>query len=232
MHKKLIPAQDCPRLIEKFNASAEKVEFNSKKNSLYFYNSEVKIGQIRLPIHWKSPDDMSQNRLEDTNYILLIIRSGIAAVGYFENGDNMDHKVFRAYMVRKKQGKSQIKHLNTKGKSRAGSRVRLAETLEFFENINSRLTKYINEFRVDKIGISYATTLVPYLFGSKVSTPFQKDDPRIFKIPTHISHPTYDSLLEVNDFLLKATVQYVDSLATLLDVPNDNSDKEEDLEDW
>ena len=48
-------------------------------------------------------------------------------------------------MVRKKRGVSQIKHLKTKGKSRAGSRVRLAETEEFFENINGRLQDYFEE---------------------------------------------------------------------------------------
>ena len=63
------------------------------------------------------------------DYLILLLRAnGNAALGYFEEGKILNHKVIRKYMVRKKQGKSQLKHLNSKGKSRAGSRVRLQQT--------------------------------------------------------------------------------------------------------
>ncbi|QDH80504.1 hypothetical protein FKX85_16225 [Echinicola soli] len=231
MNEKLISATDCQVLVEKLTSLVDEVVFDNGKNTLYFYKDTQKCVQMRLPIFWNSPEKMSLNQLEETNYILLIIRSGIAAVGYFENGENIDHKVFRAYMVRKKQGKSQIKHLKTKGKSRAGSRVRLAETLAFFEAINSRLRHYFEEFRVDKIGVSYATTLVPYVFGSKVAPPFTKEDPRIFKIPKHIANPTFESLLETNLFMLKATVKYEDHMAAVI-VSNQDTTTDDDLEDW
>lgn len=62
---------------------------------------------IRLPLHLQFPD-ISFSAY--TRYIILLIQSGNAAAGYFENDKILDHKVFSAYMVRKKQGKSQIKH--------------------------------------------------------------------------------------------------------------------------
>ena len=111
-------------------------------------------------------------------------------------------------MVRKKQGKSQIKHLKTKGKSRAGSRVRLGETLEFFENINGRLQEYFKYHQVHRICLSVSKILVPYLYDSQVPTPFDKRDARIFKIPKHVHTPIYEVLLNINRFLQKGELIY------------------------
>jgi hypothetical protein len=147
---------------------------------------------------------------EQVHYVVLLIQSGNCAMGYFENGVNLDHKVFRAYMVRKKQGKSQIKYLKTKGKSRAGSRVRLAETVEFFENINERLQEYFSGRQIDRIALSCSKTLLPFLFDSKVATPFDKRDTRILKIPRHIHTPIYEVLLDTHKFLLKGELIYVE----------------------
>ncbi|MEO1451203.1 MAG: hypothetical protein AAFV07_16855 [Bacteroidota bacterium] len=46
-------------------------------------------------------------------------------------------------MKRHKRGKAQISYLNTRGKSKAGSRIRLANTVAFFEEINERLQDWI-----------------------------------------------------------------------------------------
>ncbi|ALJ00809.1 hypothetical protein [Rufibacter tibetensis] len=140
---------------------------------------------------------------ETIRYVILLIQAGNCALGYFEDGVNLNHKVFRSYMVRKKQGKSQIKYLKTKGKSRAGSRVRLGETVEFFENINGRLQEYFEEHQIDRIAMSCSKTLLPYLFDSKVPTPFDKRDERIFKIPKHIHTPIYEVMMNANKFLLR-----------------------------
>lgn len=145
---------------------------------------------------------------QQVNYVILLIQAGNCAIGYFENGRNLDHKVFRSYMVRKKQGKSQIKYLKTKGKSRAGSRVRLGETEEFFENINNRLQQYFEEHFVHRIAVSCSKTLIPFLFNAKVATPFSKNDPRLLKIPKHIHTPIYEVLLDANRFLLRGELIY------------------------
>lgn len=162
---------------------------------------------FRLPITVTQAQEQFHDHLP-VNYVLLLIQSGNCALGYFENGQNRDHKVFRSYMVRKKQGKSQIKYLKTKGKSRAGSRVRLAETLEFFENINGRLQEYFEDHSIDRIAISCSKTLLPYLYGSKTETPFTKDDARLLKIPRHIHTPIYEVLLDTNRYLLRGELIY------------------------
>ncbi|WP_299990755.1 hypothetical protein [uncultured Pontibacter sp.] len=162
-------------------------------------NTNDELAYFRLPITKPAPG--TENPEVKINYVILLIQSGSCAMGYFENGRCLNHKVFRSYMVRKKQGKSQIKYLKTKGKSRAGSRVRLGETAEFFENINGRLQEYFLQHRIDRIAISCSKTLLPYLYTSSVPTPFDKRDPRLFKIPKHIHTPIYEVLLDANRFL-------------------------------
>ncbi|MDX5481817.1 MAG: hypothetical protein LPK07_09045 [Hymenobacteraceae bacterium] len=158
---------------------------------------------FRLPITFPPPGKDLSITEAHTNYVILLIQAGNCAIGYFEDGLNLDHKVFRSYMVRKKQGKSQIKYLKTKGKSRAGSRVRLGETAEFFENINGRLQEYFEEHEIHRIALSCSKTLIPYLYNSKVATPFDKHDPRLYRIPRHIHTPVYEVLLDANKFLLR-----------------------------
>lgn len=163
---------------------------------------------FRLPIQVDYPFRAIQQDNTLYQYLQILVESGVAAVGYFENGENIDHKVFRAYMVRKKQGMSQIKYLKTKGKSRAGSRVRLAETAEFFSSIRERVNTYFKTYRVDRIAISCSLTLWPYLFGEKGDLLFSKYDPRIYKVPMHVPDCTYENLRNVHKFLMRGELKY------------------------
>jgi hypothetical protein len=184
-------------------------EYNYKKHSLSLLDElNDPFCYLRLPIHLHFPGNKST---ENSRHILVLIQSGSAATGFVENTKLIDHKVFTAYMVRKKQGKSQIKHLKTKGKSRAGSRVRLASTIKFFENINSRLQLYFQKDPIDRIALSCSKTLIPWLFQSKIKCPFEKRDGRIYMIPKDVSQPNYKVLTEVNKFLMRCDVHYEDA---------------------
>lgn len=163
------------------------------------------MGYVRLPIHIHYPDSSLSGR---SRYVIALIQSGSAATGIVENEKLTDHKVFTAYMVRKKQGKSQIKHLKTKGKSRAGSRIRLAGATKFFENINSRLQVYFENNGIDRIALSCSKTLIPFLFGSRIKCPFEKKDERIYMIPKDVPQPNFAILCSVNKFLLRGDLHY------------------------
>ncbi|WP_161888383.1 hypothetical protein [Pontibacter russatus] len=193
------------RLLQAIQAGPHPFIYEYEKHRLVLLN-ETGEAQVyfRLPIVVPPPGSPQAQ----AHYVLLLIQSGNCAMGYFEDGVNLDHKVFRSYMVRKKQGTSQIKYLKTKGKSRAGSRVRLAETAEFFENINERLQAYFEEHEVHRIAISCSKTLIPYLYNSKVPTPFDKHDPRLYKIPKHIHTPIYEVMMDAHRFLLKGELIY------------------------
>ncbi|MCX2744203.1 hypothetical protein OO013_10020 [Mangrovivirga sp. M17] len=136
------------------------------------------------------------------HFIIALIETGHAALALCDEEEILNHKVFKSYMVRKKQGKSQLKYLKTKGKSRAGSRVRLANALEFFENINTRLNEYEDEYSIDIIALSCNKTILPFLFNSKVEPPFEKKDDRLYKIPKYVDTPGYEEMLETYEYLI------------------------------
>lgn len=151
------------------------------------------IGHLRLPLHISISKNLKI--LNDDSLILyLSIESGHAAIVVMEGKDMIYHTTFSAYMSRKKQGFSQIKYLKKKGKSRAGSRVRLAETTEFFENINTTLATLFEDYEFDRIALNCNTTLIPYLYQSKVACPFDKKDDRLYKIPLHIPQSNFTNL--------------------------------------
>jgi len=211
------------------------VDYNSHKKTITYYDSDNnKILIIRLSIDLKYLfEENSLAKQGFINHIILLIKAGIASLAFFENGELMDHKVFRAYMVRKKQGKSQIKYLKTKGKSRAGSRVRLQETLDFFEDINLRLISYFEEYRVDLIAMNSSKILLPYLFQSKSKTPFEKKDDRLYKIPKHIASATHENLLEVNEqlfcnaiFVTEFGQEIFKNITLAQDIESDDSQEE------
>ncbi|WP_165838154.1 hypothetical protein [Pontibacter arcticus] len=212
-----IPEEIARQLLRTLETSAFKTTYEPEKHRLVVTDN---AGQdqlyFRLPLTISPPNLKSQPD-DPVHYVILLVQSGNCALGYFENGRCLDHKVFRSYMVRKKQGKSQIKYLKTKGKSRAGSRVRLGETMEFFENINERLQSYFEENEIHRIAISCSKTLIPYLFSSKIATPFTKHDPRLFKIPKHIHTPIYEVLLDANRFLLRGELIYEETNQPLID---------------
>lgn len=205
-------------LLQRIQLAAYKTSYEQEKHRLVIEHADwPEPVYFRLPITHPALTNRESESKAQVHYIMLLIQSGNCAIGYFEDGVNLNHKVFRSYMVRKKQGKSQIKYLKTKGKSRAGSRVRLAETLEFFENINERLQEYFKAHEIHRIAISCSKTLIPYLHDSKVETPFTKDDERLFKIPKHIHTPIYDVLLDAHKFLLKGELIYLESQQSMVD---------------
>ena len=181
------------------------LSYDASRHKLRIYDQRKTIGDLWLPFTLSfNPETNGVTKVEK-NWIVFLIRAGTAALGYFEEGTNAEHKVIRAYMVRKKQGKSQIKYLKTKGKSRAGSRVRLGASEKFFEEINEKISDYLNKYPVDFIAYSCAKTLWPFLFTSEGQ--LHKGDPRLYKIPVHIQEPGYEKLLEINELVQSAILK-------------------------
>lgn len=215
---RFLSRESCLGLVQRIVQGPYSRVYDYEKHRLVILDqNQNELIYFRLPITIPPPNQLLSGAATQVNYIILLIQSGSCAVGYFENGVNLNHKVFRAYMVRMKQGKSQIKHLKTKGKSRAGSRVRLGETVEFFENINERLQEYFAQHQIHRIALSCSKILIPYLFNSKVPTPFDKKDERIYKIPKHINLPIYDVLLDTHKFLLKGELIYEEPYQGIVD---------------
>lgn len=187
-------------------------EYDHGKHLVHLENSErEKMGHLRLPLHFTLDNEL--NLLDDEPVVLyLTIEAGNAAICVTEGEEITYHTTFSSYMTRKKQGFSQVKYLNKKGKSRAGSRVRLASTIEFFEGINTVLEELFEEQFFDRIALSCTPTLVPYLYGSKVECPFRKTDERLYKIPLHIPQSNFTNLESTIKKLRAPVLFYKDEL--------------------
>lgn len=182
--------------------------YDVKKHILVLENENYEnVGNIRLPLHFSLNQELEIVE-EETTVLYLSIESGNAAICLMEGKENIYHTTFSAYMTRKKQGFSQIKYLNKKGKSRAGSRVRLASTVQFFENINTVLQGIFEEYLIDRVGLSCSPTLIPYLHDSAVSCPFEKKDDRLYKIPLDIPQSNFTNLFGAIKKLMAPIIFY------------------------
>jgi len=206
-------------LLKKLQDQNWHFEYNSAKHQLVF--PEKQWLSIRLPFCFTYQD----GKLEPSDFLIVLIHSGEAALAYSEEDQIIEHKMIKACMVRQKQGKSQIKHLKTKGKSKAGSRVRLAGTDHFFEEINEKIAEWDAYFAIDKIAISCNKTLQPYFFN-RPDAALDKDDDRLFKIPKHIQEANFENLTSIHNYLISTELKFDESIAELItdfisDIQND-----------
>ncbi len=159
---------------------------------------------LPLPLLLDPPDSKSLAQgfeklpLAVPPYLLLLIQAGNAALAYCEEGEPVYSKVIRKYMVRKSQGKAQISYLKSKGKSRLGSRVRLAQSLLFFEEINALICDWWDIGPPQRILYSCPVRLWPHLFQSKLAPPFAQRDERLRKIPLDVHTPRLEELQRIN----------------------------------
>ncbi|MCS5489491.1 hypothetical protein [Algoriphagus limi] len=169
------------------------IDYSPTKHQVEITFQHNWLAKIFLPWDYLWTDNSLQ-KIDDFHLALVSIKAGQAFTGYFHNGHLIDHKVFRAYMVRQKQGKSQIKHLKTKGKSRAGSRIRLAETERFFIEINERLNFYADQYPITRWGISCGKTLWPFFFDAETPPPFSSKQTNFISIPFHYQQASFEEL--------------------------------------
>ena len=189
------------------------LEFEFKKNSLTVFNDQ---DQKQFKYNYPLILNLSESIIKDTHllnicirqkpsFFMMLIQAGSAALGVYDGDTLIDHKTIRKYMTRKKQGKSQLKYLKTKGKSRAGSRIRLANSVDFFEEIN----QYLNNNPLSEMKtIIYSCTpmLWGMLFQSKICPPFAKNDIRLKKLPLNIDVPNFDVLKKAAGFSQKGYI--------------------------
>ncbi|MBK9452584.1 MAG: hypothetical protein IPN95_24780 [Bacteroidetes bacterium] len=159
---------------------------------------------FRMPLPWPNADK-SVGLLQYLDnlpsvplpYFLIIMQAGHSALAYFEDGEMRHHKVIKKYMVRG-NGKAQVGYLQTRGKSKAGSRIRLANTVSFFEDINEKLTEWDVADEAARILVSCPISLQSLWFESRIQPPFSKDDPRLLKVPVDVHRPDLEELERVN----------------------------------
>ena len=184
-------------LVDQADEKGWEIRYLPEKHQLLLENKVSWLAKLFLPwtMTWL-PEGKFQVQ-EDVHYCLTLVRAGQASLGYFHQGKLLDHKVFRGYLVRQKQGKSQFKYLKTKGKSRAGSRIRLEETLVFFKEINERLKVYAKQYPLNFWGLGCAKTMWPLLFDGEVKPPFSSKSAELIELPYPFTKGSYEELQEL-----------------------------------
>jgi len=184
-------------LVDQADEKGWEIRYLPEKHQLLIENKVSWLAKLFLPwtMTWL-PEGKFQVQ-EDVHYCLTLVRAGQASLGYFHQGKLLDHKVFRGYLVRQKQGKSQFKYLKTKGKSRAGSRIRLEETLVFFKEINERLQVYAKQYPLNFWGLGCAKTMWPLLFDGEVKPPFSSKSAELIELPYPFTKGSYEELQEL-----------------------------------
>ena len=185
------------QIVNQVEEQGWKITFLPEKHQLLIENEVSWLVKLFLPwtMIWL-PEGKFQIQ-DDVHYCLTLVRAGQAAVGYFHQGILLDHKVFRGYLVRQKQGKSQFKYLKTKGKSRAGSRIRLEETQVFFKEINQRLQVYAKQYPLNFWGLGCAKTMWPLLFDGEVEPPFSSKSKELIELPYPFTKGSYEELQDL-----------------------------------
>ncbi len=166
-------------------------------------DKEILIAKCSPPLLLKKDLDAVVSQEISTqipNILIVLAQAGSASLGFSEAGILKHHKVIKKYMVRKSQGKAQLTHLKTKGKSRLGSRIRLQQTDQFFNEIHEKIEEWNVLPKVDLILYSCPVRLWSFLFDEADKVSFEKNDPRLIKIPLDLEVPGHDTLKYVNKY--------------------------------
>lgn len=182
-------------LLERLILDKTAVTFNEEKQTLLFNSSDNTPCELLLPLVFPllrggSPENLLHQLESMTrNYTIILIQAGAAAIGWYKNGVLDKHRIIKKYMIRKSQGTAQLKYLKSKGKSRLGSRIRLKNSILFFNEINETLTEWSVAKQSETLLLSLPINLIHPLFTADTPVPFDKKDPRLKKIPIDVHIP-------------------------------------------
>ena len=204
MNENRLTCNEIEDLLASLIASHTNVAFDSRLQSISYENEDGRAVAVTLPpvlpiiYPGETTEILEQLRAASRTYTIVLIQAGAAALGYIENDSIERHKVIKKYMVRQKQGTAQLKHLKSKGKSRVGSRIRLKNSIAFFEEINETLTDWNVAAKSEAILMALPINMKSLFYTADIPPPFDKRDPRIKKVPLDIRIPTFKELQHVN----------------------------------
>ena len=155
-----------------------------------------------LPAYQTVEDYLDNLPLDLGEHLVLLARSGHAAIGLGTADNLRDVKVIRRYTVRRGQGVAQDTFESKKVASSGGSQLRHRETTRFFQEISKEL-----HVRSSQIGacrhlfVGTPVRLLPEVFSAKPKPPFGPDDKRIVKVSLDVKTPNRESLVAFNEQL-------------------------------
>jgi hypothetical protein len=137
--------------------------------------------------------------------LVLLLRAGVAALGWWHDDDLLRHKVFKRYVVRG-SGRAQPTHLARKGKSRYGSRLRLRNAQALLAEVNERLTEWIAELGTPTVAF-YACAVRQWAELQR-TRPGPPLPPQAFRrIRLAVREPSFEELCRVRRALSRGRIE-------------------------
>ncbi len=138
---------------------------------------------------------------------LLLVRAGAVALGGWAGDRCFDHKALRAYVVRG-NGRAQPTYLESRGKSRYGSRLRLQNWQRLLADTGERLALLRERGgEPSRIFVAMPVRVAADLWGGPVPPPFARDDARLVRVPLHVHRPDHDELWRVWNWLQRGELR-------------------------
>lgn len=180
------------------------LNYEFKKNRITLTQGNDQI-MLRFPplFTGEKPD---QIKSEPGHYLVMLIEAGQGSCGYFENGEMIAHRVFRGYMVRKKQGKAQITYLKRKGKSRAGSRMRLNATTLFIQEMIHWVNDHVDSKDLNRVILGVSPQFWPLFYQQDEQFCFDQRDTRIIPPGLHWIKAGYKEMLYIAQNCYRGTL--------------------------
>lgn len=125
--------------------------------------------------------------------VVVCLQAGATSLGLFESGVVVRTKTIKRYVVRGK-GRAQPTHLNSKGKSRYGSRLRLQNAKAILEETSEKLRDWWDEYGEPEV-VFYNAPVRLWADLLRAQPPVPFDDVTLVKIPLDLPKPTTDVLL-------------------------------------
>lgn len=134
-------------------------------------------------------------------HAVLLLQAAGVALGYWDGEELLQHKALRKYVVRG-HGKAQPKHLETRGKSRYGSRLRLQNWQRLLAETNAWLAAaFALHGEPERIFVAVPVRATAALFGAEPPPPFARDDARVQRLPVHVHRPDFAELQRVRGWM-------------------------------
>lgn len=133
--------------------------------------------------------------------VVVLLRAGAAALGYWNGEDLIAHKALRKYVVRG-HGRAQPTYAKTRGSSRYGARLRLQNWRRLLGETNERLVAWWREFGPpERVFHSAPVRVWPELLGAEPPPPFGFEAGSTERLPLHVHRPDHAELLRVRGWI-------------------------------
>lgn len=151
-----------------------------------------------LPITAETPDPatwLARHRDGPGRHAVVLLRAGAFACGLWEGDELVAHRCAKRYVVRGR-GKAQPTYLASKGKSRAGSRLRLRNARALLEELGALLSQWGAGSR-DLARLHYAAPVRLWSDFLRARTAPALERSACHRVLWHVGQPGFETLLDV-----------------------------------